>query len=157
MYKRTAFYIIFAFIALVAGSCREDEVALYVDPEVQPYVDAFFEEAALHGRAIRVADHPLTIRIEQIERPNVAGQCSQSTGSDNLVIIDPVFWSGYSPLNREALIFHELGHCILERSHLDEEDANGYCISLMESGSGQCTMVYTEETRAHYLDELFSR
>ena len=150
-------YIIAMAVLLYPGCREEEQVDVFVDPEVQPYLDLFIDEAALRGLEIRIEDYALSMTIEQIERANVAGQCTQATGSYNHVIIDPVYWKGYSDEAREALVFHELGHCILDRSHLDEQDEFGYCVSLMESGSGACSMVYTLANREKYLDELFSK
>ena len=118
-------YLFLFFWALYPG-CREtDQVDVYVDPEAQPYLDRFIAEAALRDVVIRPEEYALSITIEQIERANVAGQCTQATGSYNHIVIDPVYWRGYTELNREALVFHELGHCILNRGHLDEQEENG--------------------------------
>ncbi len=150
-------YIII-LIGLLFSGCREDEqIEVYIDPEVLPYLDLFIAEAASRGLEIRIEDYALSITVEHIDRENVAGQCTQATGSYNHIIIDPVYWKGYTEMNREALLFHELGHCILDRGHLDDQDENGYCISLMESGGGGCTMIYTEINREKYLDELFGK
>ena len=152
------FIYIILFVWLLYPGCREDDqVEVSIDPEVQPYLDMFIGEAAVRGLEIKIEEYALSITIEQIDRANVAGQCTQAEGSYNHIVIDPAYWRGYTELNREALVFHELGHCLLDRSHLDDQDEYGYCISLMESGAGACTRVYTAENRDKYLDELFSK
>lgn len=156
MKYRFLYIIVFAWL-LYPGCGEEEQVEVYIDPEVQPYLDLFIEEAGLRGMEIHIEEYALSISIEQIDRENVAGQCTQASGSYNYIIIDPVYWRAYTEMSREALLFHELGHCILERGHLDDQDEDGFCVSIMESGGGDCMMVYSETTREKYLDELFSK
>jgi len=48
-----------------------------------------------------------------------------------------------------------LGHCVLNREHLDDADNQGNCVSIMTSGTGSCHINYTIATRKNLLDELF--
>ncbi|MEL6124666.1 MAG: hypothetical protein AAFR14_13205, partial [Bacteroidota bacterium] len=57
---------------------------------------------------------------------------------------------------REYIIFHELGHCVLFRDHVDACFANNTWTSIMRSGHGSCFDNYTSRTRPYYIDELFS-
>lgn len=47
---------------------------------------------------------------------HVLGKCV-SYKNDNIVFIDPTFWASASDWDRRSVVFHELGHCILGRSH----------------------------------------
>lgn len=142
-------------VALFFG-CEKQEIVLTIDPELQPYFDAFVEEGSKRGRTIQMDEYLLTASIQEINRPKIAGQCTQSEGTISQILIDQKYWRGYSTLQRESLVFHELGHCILKRSHRDDKDLNGNCVSIMESGAGNCEMLYNTENRPFYLDELFS-
>ena len=73
------------------------------------------------------------------------------------ILLDSQFWRRASEMEKEFLVFHELGHCYLGRSHLDEVAQNGNCQSMMNSGMGNCRINYNSQTRNEYLDELFSQ
>ena len=155
--RKKAKYILF-FLALTAfAGCEKKEIVLTIDPELQPYFDTFLEEGSQRGRNIQIENYLITASIEEISRQSVAGQCTQSEGTISQVLIDQQYWRGYTPLQRESLVFHELGHCILKRSHLDDKDLEGNCVSIMESGGGTCALLYNDENRSLYLDELFSQ
>ena len=149
-------YILFLLVLAIFSGCEKDEIVPTIDPELQPYFDLFLEEGSKRGKNIQIEDFQIAASIEEITKNSVAGQCTQTEGAMSEVLIDQQYWRGYTPLQREALIFHELGHCILKRSHLDDKDPDGNCISIMESGGGNCVFLYNEENRSHYLDELFS-
>ena len=56
---------------------------------------------------------------------------------------------------REYIVFHELGHCERLRAHREDADEEGICVSIMASGTGECSDSYTAATREELLDELF--
>ena len=58
-------------------------------------------------------------------------------------------------MEKEFIIYHELGHCFLDRDHLDEANADGSCVSIMHSNPGVCFFELKSENREDYLDELF--
>jgi len=58
-------------------------------------------------------------------------------------------------LIKELIVFHELGHCFLQRGHREDALPNGACVSIMRSGIEDCLDNYTSETRSFYIDELF--
>jgi hypothetical protein len=72
-------------------------------------------------------------------------------------MIDRLFWETATMTEKEYVIFHELGHCALNRRHLDTTYKDGTCTSMMQSGNGSCKMVYNAQNRSKYLDELFSQ
>jgi len=59
-------------------------------------------------------------------------------------------------MQKERLVFHELGHCVLNRSHLETVGTDGHCLSIMNSAQ-RCSDNYNAQTREKYLDELFLR
>lgn len=156
MKERNFGYLIIIALGFMLSACEKQETVLVIDAELQPIIDMFIEEAKTRGKDIQLNEFNLTATIEPINRESVAGQCTQGEGTISQILIDQQFWSGYTPLAKESLVFHELGHCILQRSHRDDKDLEGNCLSLMESGRGFCQMIYTATTRDQYLDELFS-
>jgi len=86
----------------------------------------------------------------------VAGQCQSNSAKPNLVTVDLNFWNRSNDITREFVIYHELGHCYLDRGHLDDANPDGTCVSIMHSGIGDCTNVFNSSTRSDFLDELFN-
>jgi len=95
--------------------------------------------------------------MESISLSGVIAQCVSQIASGNKEIrVDPVSWQQLGSMRKEFLIFHELGHCALNREHLDEKDNNGYCKSIMHSSTDVCLNNYNNDTKESLLDELFS-
>lgn len=140
----------------VLSSCLK-EPAYTVDSELIPFFDAFKQEATARGVEIDVSFADLGGDITSINDPRVVGQCFHNTALPNEIKIDAEVWDNSSYLKREYIVFHELGHCYLDRNHLDTKDTKGNCLSMMESGGGACSDNYTESSRAKYITELFSQ
>ncbi len=69
-----------------------------------------------------------------------------------VVYIDISTWNRLDDLLREELVFHELGHCLLDRDHCDEHDK---FLPLSMMRSGLVPMKYYLLNRELYLYELF--
>ncbi len=141
---------------LVVVSCgKDDEPQFLVDEPLQEYFDRFAAEGALRNVVIDYDVLKISGDIRIISTPNVIGQCIHTDKEPNTVIVDKFYWDTADDLEREFLVFHELGHCALGRAHLDDSDAHGDCVSIMTSGTGTCHINYTLATRDALLDELF--
>ena len=85
----------------------------------------------------------------------VLGVCVRNDEEPNRVAVDQEAWAAADDAFRELIVFHELGHCVLDREHLDD-DVNGICVSIMNSGLSGCDISLENSTlREEYLDELF--
>ena len=158
-HKMKAKIIILLLATLFWNSCAKEDIATSssIDEALQPYFDTFVTEAIARGELIDLDDYYLQAFIENIEGTDVVGQCSYSENSPRTVRIDRFYWRRATHLQKEFVVFHELGHCLLGRSHTDEENPSGTCISIMESGLGNCNSNYNTATRSSYLDELFQQ
>ena len=139
-------------------SChKEDHLAdiSLVESALQPHFRAFEAEAAERGISISAAFANISAEIVDIGDGNVVGECWYNSHSPNEIRIDRSFWRNASELSREHVVFHELGHCYLDRGHSEESTAGGACLSIMASGTGDCRNLYSMATREVYLDELF--
>lgn len=109
-----------------------------VPEEVRPYVQLFEYEA---GRASR----DVTFGWKRLKGERI-GVCTKYGGEYPEVHLDPDYWAEASDAEREMLVFHELGHCDLNRRHC-------------EVGSLMAEYAFDAETyleyREDYLDELF--
>ncbi len=143
---------------LALSSCEVEPVATYiqVDTSLQDYYERFIDEAAVRGLDLEDATYQVNARIGEISEPNVIGQCSWNQSHVHNILVDEDYWRTASDLQREFLMFHELGHCVLGLDHEDIADARGNCASIMSSGTGSCRVIYTNTNRKVLLDELFS-
>ena len=159
-YQFLQYLFIFA-IGIGMTACVKEEVvseqrAIVVDSELQPFFTLFEEEGKVRGRDINIAQANIIGILTDISAEAVVGQCVTNANSDQKTIrIDQTYWSTATAMEREFLIFHELGHCYLGRTHLDTSNSNGKCSSLMNSGIGGCRFSYNSANRTAYLDELF--
>ena len=150
-----------AVLALFIFACDEGEPPREfenVDERLFGFFETFEKEAAARGMEIDLTDAILSAQIMEIDGQGVAGQCSRPQNSlDNDIIIDEYFINSpnVSDLLKEFVVFHELGHCFLQREHREDQYPNGNCISIMRSCIEDCRDNYNNSFRAIYLDELF--
>lgn len=174
MNRTTVFSIaITAILALFAASCQKDEDFVSnventtttastksypkADQALWYYLQGFEKAAADRGIAINLNSTDLTAKIAEIDEANVAGMCSYGGHVGHDIVIDKGFWNSTNSIYyREMVVFHELGHCVLGRQHLETAFADNTCKSIMRSGVEDCHDNYNATTRAYYLDELFS-
>jgi hypothetical protein len=152
-------FLLWAAGLLLIGlnGCQTEEItpAVEIDAQLAPFFERFESEALQRGLEAPVTGQ-VSGRLTTIEESGVAGRCEHYTNRPNAVLVDQSYWQKASELQKEYLVFHELGHCFLQRSHLDDRDAYGRCVSIMQSGQDACRMSYTYVTREGYLDELFT-
>jgi hypothetical protein len=158
MTNRILTALLLAVSMLIMGSCAKDDPPEFlVDEPLQQYFDRFAAEAALRNVIIDYEALKISGDIRVITTQNVIGQCVHTDKEPNTVIVDKFYWESADDLEREFLVFHELGHCAINRPHLDDSDAHGDCVSIMTSGTGLCHINYTAATREALLDELFTQ
>lgn len=129
----------------------------FIDPEVRPIVKRFVEEGNYRGLFIRT-DH-LVVIFGSTETVSLGaiGVCYSMIDGSRYIILDRDFWNSFrDEATRELLLFHELGHCALNRfEHIDHNREDGLPASIMNS-----SLIETKDyvnNRDYYLDELFSR
>jgi len=144
---------VYLLISIIFGACSKETLIV---EELQPYFDRFIEEAEKRGISFEDEDLLVDMRIGEIpENPSFLGICNYFGPDVNQeVLINILFWELLTPIEKEKLVFHELGHCILNRLHRNDKAANGFCMSIMNTSNG-CFDNYSDETRDSYLDELF--
>jgi len=145
----------FMSLMFVFMSCSEDEDAIFVDEEIAEYYDRFEAEAEIRNLNINLDSLEIEAFIRSIITQTVIGQCQSNDDGSRTIVVDRNFWKESDDLLREFLIFHELGHCALNKGHNDAAFPNGNCVSIMQSGTGICSDNYNAQTRAEYLDEFF--
>ncbi|MEO9485034.1 MAG: hypothetical protein ABJG47_16360 [Ekhidna sp.] len=141
----------------------------FIDEELRPYIESFIEEANRRGVQLNIDDFGAEI-VNEISIGGDNTYCGygwffyrgtlkkriEVKNSDNC-------WQSRTDIERENLVFHELGHALLGRPHLDETFPNESPKSIMCSSDGPngCNNFNTyhdnELFRSYYLDELFDR
>jgi len=123
------------------------------------YVAAFEQYGKVHTGDGRFSVGDIPINFGDTENENFQGVCFEYPDGTKEVIIRESWWNGASEEYRESLLFHELGHCRLDRDHIDDavmtSSNRSYKISLMSSiivGPGDYSQYKSE-----YLTELFSQ
>lgn len=126
----------------------------HIEPIFQVYVDKFNYEAKARHINLKVEDTGITIKFATC-MPQAAALCKIEFDSLPSISIDPEYWnfSYIQEWNKETLVFHELGHCVLHLSH----DPNPGVGRVFESIMYPSNVVgdYFEHKQA-YLDQLFS-
>jgi len=152
---KSIFYTtILAAMLVNLSSCTESHEN-EIEAELQLYFNSFIEEASVHGMEISLDEIDIGGYIANIEERGTLGQCKSYSNGSKEIVIDQPYWDRVDEMEREYLVFHELGHCILGREHLDSRDASGICTSIMQSGEGECKSIYDLANREELLEELF--
>lgn len=148
--NRVAFIL---FVITLFTACKKEQVQV-IPSEFEEFVAAFFEAGNQRGLDLNLEEVDLRIQFGTLDG-NIGGQCSFR---NNTITIDPDDWNFLSEAERMWLMFHELGHCVLDRSHKNEETDNADCVSIMRGAENdfECSLnVYSSQWWAYYLDELF--
>jgi hypothetical protein len=164
MKKRILFFLLISTL-----SCQKQslEPTIYqIDKDLQPFVTTFADEAKKRGIDIKYEN---LIMVFDSSSENLCGKCTKqpSEGQRTIKIKkDFLCWKGVPSQNKEALVFHELGHCLLGRVHRDDILPNGADASLMNSNSygPYQPCIYAIDgndcdrtsRRTYYIDELFN-
>ena len=116
--------------------------------------ERFVSDAARYGVTVDINDY--TLKFVEALRPmpgkNIIGECFNYK---NEVHIKKRWFDRASEADREALLYHELGHCVLRRGHKEgAAGPGGSPTSVMQALliSG----VVWEKNREWYLQELFT-
>ena len=100
--------IVFVLIFSLAASCGPKQYT--IDPEFKPYVSHFEQ---LSGKKV-----DFDMVFDDLPTDKV-GVC-YSWYSYRKIKVDRMAWEEFLDFQREELIFHELGHCVLDRKHKED-------------------------------------
>ncbi len=152
---KSTLIIFLACLQVVLISSCSDQFENEIEAELLVHFDNFIAEASANGVEISLDQIDLGGYIENIETRGTLGQCKSYSDGSKIVTIDQGYWNRSSDIEREYVVFHELGHCVLGRDHSDEKDENGHCLSIMQSGNSGCSGIYNAQNRNSLLNELF--
>jgi hypothetical protein len=132
-------YAIGLMLLVVVGCGKSPS---YVQPEVQEYVSRFEQAAASEG--VHVDSSALIITLQDTGfSNNEQGICYFDRVT---VTLNKKFWATAMDADKELLVFHELGHCLLGRQHIKAQ-------SIMQASLPMTSMFM--DYKASYVHELF--
>lgn len=147
---------------LIVISCKEKDPEL-IHPAFKTYADRFYAEAENRGHTL---PDNLEIVFANVLPGDYCGYADYHIPgfSDPFVRIKDTEYCWYSrtDIEKENLIFHELGHALLNRPHIEKHFQGGYPASIMctSNNLNSCNnyqTYYSLSMRDYYLDELFNR
>jgi len=160
MIQSKYYFVLIALLASFFTSCK-DPNEYRVDAEFTDYLNRFVQEGASRGHTFDLTGNGLIIEFAKLKNNN-AGLTHYE---DPIRIeIDKTYWTAISKtagadMMKEDLIFHELGHGLLKREHLNLTLENGDWKSIMCGGdkvNGRAWNInYKGIRRNYYIDELF--
>lgn len=149
------------YVVLLFTSCN-NENEYRVEGEFEEYVVRFENEASERNLTLNLHNDGLIIEFADL-KDNQAGLCHYE--NPIRIEIDRTYWQAISPTKgadymKENLLFHELGHGILKRDHLNTTLENDDWKSIMCGGdkvdNRPWNINYRGLRRDYYVDELFN-
>lgn len=138
--------------------CDSDDQVDY--PDLHIYIERFSEEARARGwnidHSIVEAEYTDIINVDSHIYCGYGWSDYYGTGKRRIEISKTCQWADLSDDDREILVFHELGHALLNRPHDSRMDCKGEQISIMNEIPPHYKSSDIEK-RTYYIDELFDQ
>lgn len=120
--------------------------------EFNELVFEFRNKSEQYGRNISLSH----LSIEFADMPDEkSGKC-ESSFFGSTISINRRLWNIWPNSTRESILFHELGHCVLGRGHIEEFNFDGTPTSIMTPNAAIVPLDH-DELRDSYFLELFTR
>lgn len=163
---RKIYTIILLSVSLM--SCQKKGTQFRIDPELEPYYSNFLIAGKLRGQDVSTDNFILEFGDAKKMSGTALGYCGRDfrNSGDSFngteyntpkVVIDKKAFDYLGEPSKRALIFHELGHCLLNRNHSLEITEYNFIKSIMypyliTSIIGD----YYVALENNYIDELFN-
>lgn len=135
-------------------SCKETGIGKKVElGDFAEYASRFTSLAPAYGSEVKIED--LIIRWGDLANEFENGICEVNGRATPVVTIDVYAWEEMDEFERESLVFHELGHCVLRRYHRNGWTQGGIPASIMNPYSFD-GWIYSNYEH-YYLEELYSK
>jgi hypothetical protein len=132
-----------AVLTLILSSCAKQSFRGNSPPvELLPHVESFFEAYAGARPQIQYALIPLEDK---------SAECIWNDEGKRIINVNSNVWDDFCPNEQKAVIWHELGHCVLGRGHTAQAD-----LSYMRSAiTGNACQFYIDNEQ-ELDDEMFN-
>ncbi len=121
--NRIQAFAVVSFIVLSASSCapkeKQHDAFLQVDAPFQDFVNNFEQTSSEEGNALVIDD--LVVVFGTTPTMNETGVCEWAENETPRIVINQRIWNTLNDYDKQEVIFHELGHCVLRRVHQNSE------------------------------------
>jgi hypothetical protein len=135
------------------GSSAPHTNVVQIDSQFQSTVDAFTTESQAQGHPVVIQDL-IVQSVSELSNTDEMGTCIQEEGSTPVIQISQPLWDSLDADGQQELLFHELGHCVLNRVHTEDLN-NGVPTSVMSPVFFGSSLY--DANKAQYLHELFTQ
>ncbi len=158
--NRLKAFAVISFIVLSASSCapkeKQHESFLQVDSQFQDYVSNFEQVSGAEGQSLAISD--LVVQFGTTPSLNETGVCEWAENETPKITVNQRIWNTLNDYDKQEVIFHELGHCVLRRVHQNSE-----MMAYNGSQTVPASVMYPyripgtiyRDNMVHYHDELF--
>lgn len=159
--KRSLIYLCLSFLT-ACSSPQNLTKQITVDPAFKSYVGNFESMASKEGHPVNIDN--LVVMLDTTMAGPAAGSSwilgTCTMGDVPTVRINSIFWNGgYLVSDKEQLLFHELGHCILNRVHDSSvvwaTDSPGYILDSTTMNPFHMSAQFYNVNHDYYMKELF--
>ncbi len=149
MHKR---FLFIGVLFLLLGCGRAP--TLEEKEEFTPYLNRFLAYSKQNGRDLSAS---VNVTYGNLQGKHL-GVCEEAWLQTPHVEINRAAWGASPESTKEMMLFHELGHCLLGRSHIDTKVSAGPSLipSSIMGSHGVPGRLY-EQFQDYYLTELFNR
>lgn len=134
------------------GQIKNTNIPIYSEPQFELILKKFTNEAALRNINVNLTDQKITFEDLNFE----LAHCYYGIQYIKFIRVDRKAWRKMTQEEKEALLFHELGHCVLGRiEHADSMQSDNCPASLMHRSHTMKNCYF--KNRSFYLDELFQQ
>lgn len=139
-------------LSLFLVSCGKDTRVRVLNDELYSYALEFVQEGKSQGREV-IISNDLSIMFGATKSYEI-GKCE--LGFYRKVVINENYWRSVDYWDRKELIYHELGHCVLNKYyHIDDLLDSGIPKSVMNSHHFDGQLF--KDNYSYYIKELFRR
>ena len=152
---RTGTLVLITISLISVLACTPKEPYYKAPSELDIHVQKFIEEGKKRDIFLNMEEEAIVLEFGELA-DNKGGKCN-SHDYPKRIVIDRGRWKLLNEYQQEALVFHELGHCILGRDYKNETLPHGECASLMDGSENRfnCSNnFFSVNWRDYYLDEL---
>lgn len=157
--KNMTFLVLSVLILSACGQANSTPQGQGYPDELSPYLEAFKDEAAAHGRTIPANYlYGLTMSFGDAATycgvQDSVGCCRAYANGSRVIVVDSKAYSKMTAPQRYEVLFHEFGHCFLDQmTHRDGLDVTGHPVSVLHSTMFDST--YFAVHINEYMGELF--
>jgi hypothetical protein len=135
--------------AIFAGVVHKKAI---VNNQFSVYTKFFEDNARLYGVKINMNNLVMDF-VDSYPVRGWVGLCERGKGVTRYVTFHKEYFNSRSPEAKYALVLHELGHCVLDRSHVEGYLKDNCPKSLMHPSDGLFGCFFKNQD--YYLRELF--